>query len=146
MDKSLNFGASLLVLLFSVVAFNRLEKRLKADARFLLPALACWCVAWFVWTILWGHAWYYPVGGEEWSILMSDVNTIFFLLFYFGLTRGTALRAAAYFSTGIVLAVSVLIAYVALHALPGGELGETLHQRWSMFLSMAGPLIVGWAF
>jgi hypothetical protein len=97
--------------------------------------------------VFWGYA--ASGGNSNWvKFLVSDLNTAFMVLFYFGLTRGNSLKLVTYFVNGLGLVGILAVGGLSLSffpQLPGG-LAQSLYGHWSLCLSMVAPVLVGWGF
>lgn len=145
----LNLAAVAIVLGFSFATLYRLDKSLPKEGRFLIHSYLCWVGAWSVWAVLWALEARQPAILPEASLkttllILSDVNTAFILLFYFGLTRGDDIKPTGYLILGLALAFAIATVDSMLIGV-GGPLGRELHGRWAMALSMGAPILVGWA-
>lgn len=146
----MNLIATAFVAFGGLVALYRLDIRHRDRGRFLFRAFSCWLLAWACWAVLWGIV-SFPVGPFTDSdfyrhslLLLSDLNTALIVLFYLGLTRAGDITATGYVIIGTILATTFLSIDGLLLSFPGG-IGELLQGRWSMALSMAAPVLVGWA-
>ena len=146
----LNLLAVAIVFLTSLVTLYRLDRAHATEGRFLFRAFLCWVFAWAAWGALWTIEAFHPgpFADLAWRrptlLVLSDLNTAFSLLFYFGLTRGDDEKPTGYFILGATLAATLLTVDAMLLGV-GGRLGQELHDRWSMALSMSAPVLVGWA-
>jgi hypothetical protein len=145
----LNFVACCITSIVTVVLLYRLHMDSHAHFRFVFRSFVCWSAAWAVWCVLWGIRSFVELEtyGKIILLCLSDVNTIFVILFYRGLTRGKKYGIAQYALEGVLLAIVVSCAVLAFYALGwrSVDIGFSLHEKWSVALGMCSPVIVGWA-
>jgi hypothetical protein len=140
----LNFAASIVVLLGSLLALYRLTGRFAQKGRFIVHGYFCWTIAWSCWVVLW-YLLAFTNPNRLPTLLLSDLNSIFFLLFYVGLTRGDDLPGSKYFILALIFGTICATADITLLHFPGDGIGTRLHDRWSMALSMISPVLIGLA-
>jgi len=149
--SQLNLFATVLVAFFGLITLLRLDRRYRPtdEARFLYWSHGWWLAAWLCWTALWSLAAFpgqiiaNPVGQQRSLLLLSDLNTAFIFVFYISLTRARDLTASGYVIVATMFAATFGLVDLLLLSFPG-EVGGALQDRWSMALSMAAPILVGW--
>lgn len=114
---------------------------------FVVRAGFLWLLSWVVWVVTWLtigsrplQAWPHVVSIE---LLCSDLNSVIFLLLYFMVTRAESRADSAW--RAVWIAVPIAIGYVILYYVFDLSLARSLHQRWSLVLAAATPVLVGWA-
>lgn len=154
-SAQVNFWTCLVIIFCLLITVIRLEKTHgNNDYRFLYHSMLTWLMGWVLWAILWGVAStlrFQP--GDRWSILvslLSDLNTVCFILTYIGITRGQEFFPTQYLLYGLLLIVAVGGIDILLLRFPEGQggsnVGPILQERWSLALSMLSPVLLGWAF
>jgi len=150
-----NFWTCLVIIICLLITVIRLERTHRnSEYRFLYYSMLTWLMGWIIWAILWGVASTFQFQpGDRWSILvslLSDLNTVCFILTYIGITRGQEFFPTQYLLYGLLLIVAVGGIDIALLRFPEGKgglnVGPILQERWSLALSMLSPILLGWAF
>lgn len=150
-----NSLTAFVIAVFLLLALIRLESKYRGNYRFVFYSIFTWWLGWLSWVVLWYMEskrdaiidFGIPVSALSiLLLLLSDLNTTFDILTYFGLTRGRSFPLTQYWLVGLLLVLSVTGIDVVLGLFPGGNIGQTLQIRWSMALSMFSPVLIGWAF
>jgi hypothetical protein len=153
-SADVNFWTCILVAVFLLSAVIRLElisRNGNYKNRFVFYSATTWWLSWVSWVFLWLIARMYPeaqLGTLPYlsMLLLSDLNTVFHVLTYIGLTRGREFPPIQYLLVGVLLTLSLGGIDASLLLFPGKDAGAILHQQWSATLSVIAPVLIGWAF
>jgi uncharacterized membrane protein len=148
----LNVGAVLTAVVALGWAITRLRHRDgDGEFQFLRRALLIWWFSWITWIALWALVLASRSGANQTAtVILSDLNTALVLVAYFTLTRGNAFtgrQASMLIALVFAAACMIDVATLALGWLkiaPSAVVVD-LQDRWSLSLSVIGPLLFGWA-
>lgn len=151
-----NLWTCILVSVFVLIAAIRLETICRNENyknRFVFYSAITWWLSWVSWVFLWLLIRLHPEAEPITSpyayvsiLLLSDLNTVLYILTYIGLTRGREFPPIQYLLVGLLLMLSVGAIDAALLLFPGKSAGVILHRQWSATLSVVSPVLMGWAF
>jgi hypothetical protein len=144
--KTLNAVVSLVVTFSALLAFWHIRRQ-RDFPDFVIRAGFLWLLSWAVWVGTWLaigsktlQAWPHFVSLE---LLCSDLNSLIYLLLYFVVTRAESPADSAW--RAIVVVFSTGFGYLLLYYAFDLSLATRLHERWSLVLAAATPIMVGWA-
>jgi len=140
-----NFIVSVLVLLYGTFAWLHLHRQ---ELRFRDRAYFCWWLSWLCWVVAWLFLLSIPESPWRRVLTLSadNLNTIFLVLVFLILTRGDKFAGRQLVAAFLRISIPLAIATVPLYRLastPDFALG--VHATWSLGLSVAAPVLVGWA-
>jgi hypothetical protein len=141
-----NFGVSALVLLYGTFAWLLPHGRKR---RFRERAYFCWWLSWLCWV----GAWLFLLSTPEstWprrvlTLSVDNLNTTFLVLVFLILTRGDKLAGRQLVAAFLRISIPLAIATVPLYRLANTlDFALGVHATWSLGLSVAAPVLVGWA-
>jgi hypothetical protein len=173
MDKqyfgtAINLVISLLVTIYGAIAWLPLWKPGHGVLR-TQPSrqctYVCWWASWLCWTLLW-----FWTGIRQWmtrgnpalfdtastasilikipDLVLDNLNCIFLVLVFMIITRGDGFRRRKILLAFIQVGGSLTAAFSILYALaPWLQLSFSygIHNAWSLCMSAATPILVGWA-
>jgi hypothetical protein len=142
----MNAVVSIVVTLAALLAFWFICRQNDVPG-FVVRSGFLWLLSWLVWVATWLaigsnalQGWPHVVSLE---LLCSDLNSILFLLLYFMVTRAESSKEVARRVLAIV--VPLALGYALVYWIFDIDLARSLHQRWSLALAAATPVLVGWA-
>jgi hypothetical protein len=130
----------------------------KRELAFRDLAYKCWWLSWIVWVFAWSiillkvrrSGLTLSLRYDVPTLACDNLNSVFLLLTYFAITRGTEYTPQRAMRDGILLCISIVAACLPLYLLFYGlhfpVFAYRLHAMWSLSLAVLTPVLVGWAF
>jgi hypothetical protein len=145
---------------FAWLPFRRTGQAGLSPEPFRHCAYVCWWASWACWSLLWAWTGYrqsidpHTLDAEQKilykipDLALDNLNAIFLVLVFFAIIRGDKFRVEKILPLFLLISTSMAAGYAVLYILSHWltlEFTYGIHNAWSLCMSAAAPILVGWA-